>query len=243
MSDRTTTFSRYLERIGPMIGIVNADLSADDKELLAAFFNRAMRRMWEASPWPETTVLEARTPATNLVAWEQSGETPIELVYAVYDADPQGTAEYNRLNYDIQSDGIKLVGSSQTSDDVYVYYQKRVPDYHGADYSATTTYEVDDQVFYSTTGDYYVCIQQATGQAPTETAYWTRLTVPYRFLDFVVYTAYSDWLSQDDQHAKAERISRMADEILLREQDRLERQEGYTLPPVVNTHLNTFDNT
>ena len=226
-----------------MVGIVNADLSADDKELLAAFFNRGIRRIWEASPWPETTGLEERTPATNLIAWEQSGETAIELVYAVYDADPQGTASYDRLDYDLQSDGIKLVGDSQTTSDVFLFFQKRVPDFHGADYSASTTYEVDDQVFYATTGDYYCCIQQATGQAPTETAYWTRLTVPFRFLDFVVYTAYSDWLSQDDQHAKADRISRMADEILLREQDRLERLEGYILLPVVNTHLSAFDNT
>lgn len=243
MSNRTVTYSRFLQRVSPLIGIVNADLSADDKELLNAFFNRAIRRAWESLYWPETCELEARTPDVNyLIAWEQSGENAIESVFVIYDADPHGTVVYNTLSYDILSTGIKLVGADQTTDDVYVWYRKQVPDYYGADYSDSTTYEADDSVYYSTTGDYYKCLQQATGQAPTETAYWERLTIPHRFLDFCVYSTYADWLRQDDQHAKAELIQRTADDILLTEQERLERQEGYVAPPVVNTHLSNFDN-
>ena len=91
-------------------------------------------------------------------------------------------------------------------------------------------------------GDFYKCLQASTGNAPTETAYWERLTVPYRFLDYCVYSSYADWLRQDDQHAKAEGIARLAENILLTEQERLERQEGFIKPPVVTTHLNSFDN-
>lgn len=226
-----------------MVGIMYADLSDDDKELLQAFFNRAIRNIWESMPWPETTATEARTPATNLIAWEQSGETAIELVYAVFDSDPQASTSYKQLGYDITGSGIFLVYPDQTTDDVYVWLSKRVPDYTGTAYSATETYAADDQVYYSTTGDFYKCLQASTGNAPTETAYWERLTVPYRFLDYCVYSSYADWLRQDDQHAKAEGIARLAENILLTEQERLERQEGFIKPPVVTTHLNSFDNT
>ena len=243
MSDRTVTYDRFLKRVCPMTGIVYADLSADDKELFEAFFNRAIRRIWESVPWPEVSVLEARTPSSNLVAFEQSGETAIELFYAIYDKDPQASTSYKRLSYDISSSGAYLVYPDQTTSAVYVWYQKQVPDYYGDDYSGSTTYEIGDQVFYSTTGDYYKCTAQTAGNAPTETAYWERLTIPYRFLDYCVTLTYADWLRQDDQHAKADGMERLAQDILLREQDRLERQEGYAMPPVVQTHLSQFDNT
>lgn len=243
MSNRTVTYERYLKRVGPLVGITYADLSDDDKELFNSFFNRSIRQIWEASPWPEISPVEARTPSSNLIAWDQSGEVEIEAVFAIYDSDPTGTTASDILAYDIKPTGVYLVGADQTSDDVYVWFRKRVPDYYGDTYSASTTYEIGDQVYYSTTGDYYKCLQQSTGQAPTETAYWERLTVPHRFLDFCVYASYADWLRQDDQHAKAEGIERMANDILLREQDKLERQEGYIRSPVVNTHQSTFDNT
>ena len=242
MSNRTFTYSRFLQRVSPYLGLVNDDLSDNDKELLNSFFNRAIREIWDSMPWPEVSVLETRTPSSNLIEWDQNGETAIGAVFAIYDVDPHDTTAYHPLGYDILSTGVKLVGSDQTDDDVYVWSRKQVPDYSGADYSASTTYSVDDQVFYATTGDYYKCLQSATGQAPTETAYWERLTAPYRFLDYCVMSSYADWLRQDDQHAKAEGIQRRADDILLTEQDKLERQEGYVKPPVVNTHLSTFDN-
>lgn len=243
MSNRTVTYNRFLQRLSPYIGITADDLGTDEKTLINSFFNAAVRRIWEASPWPEVCVTEARTPSTNLIGWEQSGETEIEMVFAIFSGDPTGTTAVNKLNYDILSTGVYLVGSSQTTDPVYVWYRKRVPDYFGSDYSATTSYTTDDQSYYSTTGDYYKALQASTGNAPTETAYWERLTIPYRFLDYCVYSAYADWLRQDDQHAKAAAQDKLAQNALTTEQDKLERQEGFVPSLVVNTHLSSFDNT
>lgn len=43
------------------------------------------------------------------------------------------------------------------------------------EYNASTTYAVDDAVYYSTTGGSYICISSSTGNVPTNTAYWQLL--------------------------------------------------------------------
>lgn len=42
-------------------------------------------------------------------------------------------------------------------------------------YGSSVTYAIDDAVFYSTTGNTYICIQGAKGKAPTDTSYWNIL--------------------------------------------------------------------
>lgn len=43
-------------------------------------------------------------------------------------------------------------------------------------YDAGTVYEVDDEVYYPTTGKYYVALLSGTGNAPTNTTYWEEAT-------------------------------------------------------------------
>lgn len=244
MSNRTITYNRFKERFSPLMGVIASDLQTDEAAMVESFFNGAVRTIWEYARWPDICVIESRTPNSSyVIEWEQTGQTEIESVFGIYDYDPHGTINTSDLAYDIIADGVKLKGSDQTTDAVYVWYRKRVPDYTGSDYSATTTYAVGDQVYYSTTGDFYKCASITTGNAPTSTTYWTRLTIPYRFIDYCVYAAYADWLRNDGQNGKAAIQDSLANRALLKELDRLEREEGYNTQPVTTTHLSEYDNT
>lgn len=44
--------------------------------------------------------------------------------------------------------------------------------FYRPDYDAGTTYDAGDEVYYPTTGKYYVAILEGTGNAPTNTTYW-----------------------------------------------------------------------
>jgi len=243
MSNRTITYARFLGRVAPYTGVQKADLNDDDKASLLSFFNRALRNIWETARWPEVCTIESRTPASNIIAWEQTGETPIESVFAIYDVDPHGTVAPNLQSYDIVQSGVKLVDEDTTTGSVYVWYRHQVPDFYGDDYSNTETYAVDDQVYYETSGEYYVCTAISSGNAPTQTAYWTKLSIPFRFIDYCVTSAYADWLRQDGQASKAVLQDRTTVEALYKELDRLERDEGYQTDVLVKTHLSNYNNT
>jgi hypothetical protein len=48
--------------------------------------------------------------------------------------------------------------------------------YYRDAYDAATAYAEDDEIYYSTTGLYYICILASTGNAPTNTTYWEEVT-------------------------------------------------------------------
>jgi hypothetical protein len=237
---RTATYSRFLDRICGVLGIPRSNLQTDEAELLNSHFNRAVKQIWEAAPWPGICVTEARTPDANfLIDYEQTDETEIGTVFAVYDKDPYGTEAFEALPFALTADGIQLV-NCDSDDDVYVYYRQRCPDYDGDDYSASTTYAVDDQVYYASTGDYYKCILASLANAPTSTTYWERLTIPYDFMDFIVQAVYAEWLKSEGQQEKSTLQARYAEGALIEEVDRLERQQGTMLPLNIRTHLSTY---
>jgi len=243
MSNRTVTYDRFLNRVAPLTGVQKADLNADDKLSLLSFFNKAIRNIWEYARWPDVCTIETRTPSSNVIAWAQSGQTAIESVFAIWDVDPHGTTAPDLQKYDIITSGVKLVGDDATTSAVYVWYRHQVPDYYGDTYSASTTYAIGDQVWYATTGDYYVNIAASTGTVPTNTSFWTRLTIPFRFVDYCVQATYADWLRADGQAQKAAIHDGAAEDALNKELDRLEREEGYQTQPQVATHLSNYDNT
>lgn len=236
---RITNYETYLKRIAALRGIPRDELNDDEEALLQQYFNRAIRHIWAVAPWPQNTVVEQRTPVSQYVDFEQAGETEIEHVFAVFDKDPYGTVRANRLAYTITRDGVQLVNETH-ADDVWVYFRKRCPDFFGDIYDENANYSAADQVYYITTGDFYKCTQATSGTVPTNTAYWSRLEIPFDWLNYIVSSAYADALDGESQNEKAEAQRRAADRTLMDELDILERQQGYVLPTLVNTHLGAY---
>lgn len=229
MAYRTETYARFLDRYQQLAGIVTMD--ATQTATAQQFFNRNMRKAWESYEWPWSLVMEARTPATGVIAWEQAGETAIAEVFGVYTDNPYTASSWGPVSYTLTADGIQLVGPNAPTGAVYVHYRSRVPLYTGAAYNGASAYAIGDQVYYSTTGDFYVAIDAGTGNAPTDTDYWTRLTVPYDLFEYVCAASAADLLygnGQDDRAAR--RRAEAAQELLYDAIEKYSRQQNYTLP-------------
>ena len=237
---RTTTYERILQRVCALMGIPRDDLQADEEAIIREHASTALKEIWHMGSWPFCTTTEARTPSSNIIAWEQAGEAKIDTAIAVYDKDPYGTSEAARVPFIPTGDGILLVGTGSTAD-VYVTYRRYPPDLYGDEYSSTAAYAADGQAYYSTTGDFYRAKQSTTGNAPTDTTYWERLTIPYDFQDYVAHAAYANWLRSEGQDQKAAmQAATSAERILFSEADKLERQQGVLPPLRIRTHSTEY---
>lgn len=165
------------------------------------------------------------TPFLRNISLTQTGKAEIAEVEGVYDADPRVNTEARPIRFRLEVDGV-IVRDDATRP--WLRFRKPCPSWTGTIYSSTTAYVVDDRVYYSTTGDWYVCIQNNTGVAPTDSTRWTRIDFPYVLRDCVALAAYSDWLRGDGQNQKADAEEASAIRALNHELDLIERQQGQT---------------
>ena len=198
-------------------------------------------------------------PISDLtIPWQQTGEETIESVFEVYQASPASAFYPRRQGYILSQDGIQMIngswatyidGVNQSSiygilpnNPVFVFYRKYPPTFTGSDYSATATYSVDDQIYFTNSagqGNYYKCIVATTaGQSPTTTpSSWQLIPLYNVFLQYCIYRTYADWLISDGQLDKAGKAATLAEQKLADSIEVQERQMGDVLPLKVQTHV------
>ena len=239
---RVGHYSDYLVRIAGLCGIASGSLLDEEKTQFNGWFTKHADGVWDQYPWPLTTVIEQRTPNANFViALDQAGETEIDTVFEVYKTSPLIVSRPTRLPWTLTADGIQLIGQTAAVA-VWVYYRRESPTFSGSDYSASATYAVGDYIYYTNTagkGNYYLCISATSaGQNPdTNAVKWTRQELPYDFLEFVIHSAYADWLRSDGQNDKGAQADAQASEILATTVDKLERQQRFIPELTVQTHI------
>lgn len=193
-----------------------------------------------------------------LLPWQQTGEEAIDAVFDVYQASPSSAFYPRQQGYLLTQDGIQMIngawatyinGVNQSSiygilpcNPVFLFYRKYAPTYTGDDYSATATYAVDDQVYFtdsSDRGNYWKCVAATSaGESPSTTpSKWQVIPLYTVFLQYCIYRAYADWLTSDGQLDKADRASAMADRKLADSIEVQERQMGDVLPTKFQTHV------
>lgn len=201
-----------------------------------------------------------------VVAWDQTGESVIDTVFDVYATSPFTAQNPPLLGYTLNGEGIQLInatpypntyyvnGVAQSSNyglvpanPVFVYYRKSCPRYTGDEYSATDTYAVDDQIYFTSStgyGDYYKCVVATTaGQSPDTTPdSWELLPLWDTFFEYTVFQTYADWLISDGQQDKAAGMYSIAQSKMDDQLDKLERQSGQVLPIKVQSHLTAQTN-
>jgi len=150
--------------------------------------------------------------------------TNIGEVKAVWPGNPRTQEHLLPIGFEITSDGIVVRGDESV---VWVEFRLRPNEFTGATWAAGS-FAPGDQVYYSTTGEYYVCIATATTEAPTDTTKWTKLDFPYVLAAPVAQAAFADLLKMSGKTSKYIEGFKEAGRLLQREFDKIERQQGQT---------------
>lgn len=193
-----------------------------------------------------------------LVPWQQTGEETIEAVFDVYQASPYGSFYPRRQGYMLTQNGVQMIngafdtyvdGVNQNSiygilpcNPVFLFYRRYPPVFNGSDYSASATYSVGNQIYFtdsSGNGNYYKCMTATTaGQSPSTTPNsWSVIPIYTPFFQFLLYRSYADWLISDGQEDKAAKMYGLAETKLYDQIEVQERQMGDVLPLKVQTHV------
>ena len=196
--------------------------------------------------WGTTCFLsQSYVPASYYIPWAQLGEQAIDAVLNVWSNDPGGTFLQRNVPYNITPNGVELIGPSG-SGYYYLYYRPQRPLFTGAAWSSSSTYSVGQTIQFTSAGaltsgqtNYYTCTASTTaGQSPdTTAASWSMTTIPYVFLEYIIYNSYADWLQTEGQTGKAQAMYQYAQSCMDDENDRQERQMGVVQPWRVSTHV------
>lgn len=164
-------------------------------------------------PTSHTGVL---TPLDKYVGYAQTGFTDIGDVRDVYSKDPRVEKTYATANWTLSQNGVQVPNGPST---VWLEYRTRFVPLTGADYSASATYAVGDQILFNSAGsvkNFYTCTTATSaGESPnTAAAKWTLIEIPYIFQPYLVTGAYADCLLMDGQNDKAAQQTRLAESYL-----------------------------
>lgn len=186
-------------------------------------------------------------PASYNVPFSQLGEQTIEStgVFDVWSTDPGGGFIPGRVNYNLNPNGIELIGPSSIGP-VYLYYRPQRPGLPSSSWSSSATYSVNQTFLYTSTAagtsgiqnGYTVTTATSAGQNPDNTAAsFSVIPIPYIFSSYIEWFAYGDWLIAEGQAAKAMAAYQLAQSFMDDENDKQERQAGWLMPWRVNTHV------
>lgn len=154
------------------------------------------------TPAAGSSYWEAPTSFNKYVAYEQTGQTTINHVKAVWAQDPRLVARPRRVGFWTNAVGVQVDPSAPN--EVWIEFRRLAPRYTATEWSILAEYVAGDVVYVASSGECYEALQAGVGQDPvTETAYWDRQDVPYVLADVVKELAYADLLREDGQNEKA----------------------------------------
>ena len=162
----------------------------------------------------DTAYFGALTVFDKYVGYTQTGFTAIGDVRDVYTKNPLVNKTYATSNWTLTQNGVQVPNGPAV---VWLEYRTRFAPLIGGDWANGTSYAVGDQVLYNSSGsikNFYTCIQATSSVAPSNTAYWTILEIPYLFQPYMVHGAFADVLRMDGQMDKAAQQERLAEQYL-----------------------------
>lgn len=168
----------------------------------------------------------------------ETGAALGEIRY-LWDRNPEAETNAKLVGYRLQADYI-LVRGSVTS--VWVEYRTRPNVYTGANYSSLTQYGAGDQVYDSSTGNYYLALTDNIGQPVTNADQWQVVAVPYIFSEYLAQSIYAAMVEKEEQVPENFQIELTAGyPFLAAELQKIERQQGQTRQMrVISSRVNTL---
>lgn len=180
-------------------------------------------------PSANLSVWGLRTDFVRSLSLEQSGETGIYGVRKVWDCDPTvidaGQEAGHAVRFTVTNDAVIWRGAVDIG---WVEFWRELPLFDGDDWSATATYAVGDQIYF-TDGDFWECLAVTTaGQSPlTHAAKWERLDFPLVLAEMVAWRTVAEMSGLHGAGGvSAVEAMGMAEEAFGREVFKLERKQG-----------------
>ena len=118
------------------------NIPASARTMLVAAANERIADCWEWADWPELMRVESRTVEGNdttgyFIPYEQSGQTAMGEVFAVYRDNPATHVAPREIGYTLLGDNIRFPEDSDLPTSVYVRYRVRPDTYTTSNLSAT----------------------------------------------------------------------------------------------------------
>jgi hypothetical protein len=140
---KTVTLQSILLRAWQRVGNDASDIAnipSGTRTMLVAAANERIKECWEWADWPDLMRTEDRTVQGNettglYLDYEQSGETAMGEVFAVFQDDPATHVSPRELWYRIENDKIWLESGAPAT--VYVRYRLQPTEYSTTDLTAT----------------------------------------------------------------------------------------------------------
>lgn len=179
---------------------------AADQEEVADAITWRCRVIWENTMWSrlvevnEETVTEDANGA-KYVAWSATLAEEDD-VWQVHTRNPRRYRNRGRLYFTLSPRGVEL--SSISGSTVWVEKRPRPLQFTRVAYDAGTAYVLGDVVYDATTGECYRCIQAGTGNAVTDTDYWTLQEIPDWMNEYIRRGAFADLLRNDGRGDRAD---------------------------------------
>lgn len=189
-------------------------------------------------PVPTTTAnWGVLTEFDRYIAYSQTGKTAIGSVFEVGDKSDRLTTRIQGYAWFLSEKGIQV---STPSSYAWINYRIRTPNLKGDTFSATATYAVGDQVYYSdstTPGNLYDCVTATSaGESPVSAASsWSLVQVPAIFQLYLELGGYADWLRNTGQIEKATQEDQSAKDLLSDQSQLLVGQQRQSSRPLVLT--------
>jgi len=196
------------------------------------------------------------SPQQFNLPWDQTGEAEIDVMFQAWVDSPAMITYPRGQGFVVTKDGFQMISSAggfmgtngyvsyntNPANPIYIYYRKTAPQFTGDTYSATATYSVDQQIYFTSStgyGDFYKClVATSAGQSPdTTAASWEVIPLYDVFLQYCTYQAYADWLISDGQMDKAQAAYGIAESKMNDQFDVIERQMNAISPLKMQSHL------
>ncbi len=158
---RTVTLQSILLRAWQRAGNDGSDISnipSGARTMMTAAANERIADCWEWADWPELMRVESRTvegDATNgyFIPYEQSGQTPMGQVFAIYRDSPATHVAPRQIGFTLLGDNIRFPEGTDLPTTVWVNFRIRPTEYSASNLSATVPAVLAKAVGYQLASD------------------------------------------------------------------------------------------
>lgn len=225
---QTLTFSSVLYGVAQLAGLDRDNLPTHFFKQARDLASQRLSVAWDTERWPDLVRVESATVTTASSISTAPYPTTAGMILQVYQKDPRATTNAIPVGYSLYDTGTAQQIVLQDNDTpVYVEHKIVRPNLTGDTYDASTDYAEDDQVYYSTTGQFYdMTTDAAAGTVPTDTSKWTVVSIPKIFENYLIRGIYADYLRANGQLEIAGLEDRTAEAFITVEADKVYRQQG-----------------